>query len=321
MAKGRHDEPCVVDDEDRISSWLRDAALNEDGEDADELSKAMTIGPTTPPRRPLLQEYYDEVSPTNTTFSNNSTFDTPHSAVDGWIEDIFGDDVPDKVPIDDRTCCPNEERSLKRPHTNVDIDHFDTESRVSYDPPSEVTADLEEETSLAETSTAIAISHVEPEKPRPTWLTSCTQCIHADLPCSRKAPACSRCRRKGQAALCLLHRRPYPEEILRSDASWSSTLILLRLKDEDEGIWKEKLRLNDKVSSRAARRSVTDKEKLQETWRSEVDHKNWVLPSVDSPRGDFRSNRTRVMKAYPGEGIGERKDRFSYQELCVVMND
>ena len=244
MAKEGQSELCIVDDEDRILSWLRNAALDEYGDDADELGDAVTIDSVTPPRRNLLREYFDEISPTNTSFSSGSIFDTPQSPANGCIEDVFGDDIPDKVPIDNCTYRPDEEDDLAWPQAHISIDQFDAESHVSYDPPSEVT---EESTDIAEISTAVAIPHIDADKPRPTWLTSCTQCIHADLPCSREAPACSRCGRKGQAALCLLHRRPYPEEILKSDASWSTTLILLRLRDEDEEVWKEKLRLNDKV--------------------------------------------------------------------------
>lgn len=246
MCKERQDRPYIVNDKDRISSWLRDAALNECVDDADELGDAETSDAITPPRRPLLREYYDEISPTNTRFSSGSIFDTPQPPADGWIEDVFGDDIPDNVPAYNRTYCHDEEDSAW-PQAHISVDQFDAETHVFYDPPSEVT---EESTDIAETPTTVAIPYIDPEKPRPTWLTSCTQCIHADMPCSRKAPACSRCRRKGQAALCLLHRRPYPKEILGSSAPWSTTLILLKLKDEDKEMWNKKLRLKDKVSLR-----------------------------------------------------------------------
>lgn len=319
MAKERQNESCIVDDEDRISGWLCHATLNEYDDDVDELGDAALIDPVTPTRRPLLPEYYDEVSPTDTSFSGGSIFDTPPSPVDGWIEDVFGDDLPDKVSSDGLAYHRGEYNDSARLQLHISIDHVDSGSHASYDPPSEVTADLERETEGS--SAAVTIPHIDRDKPRPTWLTSCTQCIHAYLPCSRKAPACSRCRRKGQAALCLLHRRPYPEEILKSDASWSTTLKLLRLKDEDEDTWKEKLRLEDQVCRGASHTSMTDERQLQENWSAQNYQENWVLPSIESPRGDFRSNRIRVVKAYPGEGRGECKDRFSYQELCVTMDD
>lgn len=96
---------------------------------------------------------------------------------------------------------------------------------------------------------------------------------------------------------------------------------LLRLKDEGENTWKEKLRLEDQVCRGASHLSMTDERQLQENWRAQNDKKNWILPSLESLRGDFRSNCIRMVKAYPAEGRGECRDRFNYQELAVVTND
>lgn len=250
MGKKEQHEPYIVDDQEWISSWLRDADHQECEKGVSKLGDVATMDPITPPRRVSLPAYYEEVSPTNTSFSGDSIFDTPTSADDGSIEDPFTEGDPDTAPVDilGWGTSSNEDRSCTAGQISIDTDHSEADSLASYDSPSEVANRIKGTQDLSgETSREATAPLVDPDKPRPTWLTSCTQCIHADLPCSRKAPACSRCKRNGQAALCLLHRRPYPEEILNSDATWSTTLILLKLKDEDEETWKAKLKLVNEV--------------------------------------------------------------------------
>ncbi|KAF3035905.1 hypothetical protein E8E12_002141 [Didymella heteroderae] len=207
MGKYGVHEPHDLEDDNRISSWVRHAT-------DDELGDLLAINPSTPTRRPSTPTYYEEVSPTNTTFSSGSVFDAPNSPVDGWIEDVFCDDAPDKVPSNNVSRRLDGQKKSAKSQIYINTDHFNVKSHASYDPSHTITTDLEEETNLAETSVA-------------------------------------------------LHKK----------------------------------------------------------WLFENDYRNWVLPSVESPRSGYRSNRIRAAKAYPGEGRGEGKDIFSYQELCVVMND
>lgn len=251
MEKKQRTEPYVLDDVDRISSWLRQATHEQYEDDMSELGQLTTIEPITPRRHPSLPTFYAEASPTDTAFSGHSVFDTPSSPGNGWIEDVFSDEVPDIIPGDDsKTRLDKEQKArLSKNQTLLDIDDSEAGSRVSYDPPSEA-EDLEE-VANAQITIATSLPSLDPCKPRPTFLTSCLQCIHADLPCSRRAPACSRCKRKGQAALCLMHRRQYPDEIRTSDATWCTTLKLLKLRSEDQETWKKKLELADEVSTAA----------------------------------------------------------------------
>ncbi|KAJ4379246.1 hypothetical protein N0V86_005291 [Didymella sp. IMI 355093] len=311
MGKAKAQKPHIVDGNDRISIWLRNADQEDYEEGDSKLRDAPTVDPTTPPRRALLPTHYEEISPTNTSFSEDSIFDTPGFSGSGWYDDdVFHDDDPDAVPADDLRWCSIEKERLSYAATtpaHVDADSWEADSHASYDPPSEAADDLQKASKVQEeVSSAAAEPTLDSDKPRPTFLTSCIQCIHADLPCSRKAPACSRCKRKGQAALCLLHRRLYPEEIKKSDATWYTTLVLLKLRGEDNDMWKEKLKLANK---------------LRDLHLGEQSHRNWTLPPVDSPRGDFRTHGTKVPKTYPSEGKGEGKHKHSYQELCVVVDD
>ncbi|KAJ4339473.1 hypothetical protein N0V87_003171 [Didymella glomerata] len=246
MEKKQRTEPYVLDDVDRISSWLRQATHEQYEDDMSELGQLTTIEPITPRRHPSLPTFYAEASPTDTAFSGHSVFDTPSSPGNGWIEDVFSDEVPDIIPGDDsKTRLDKEQKArLSKNQTLLDIDDSEAGSRVS-------------------------------------------------------------CKRKGQAALCLLHRRQYPEEIRTSDATWCTTLKLLKLRSEDEETWKKKLELADE---------------LRHLNISQKDYKNWVLPLIESPRGDFRSYGTKIPKKYPSEGKGERMDKHSYQELCVALD-
>jgi hypothetical protein len=66
------------------------------------------------------------------------------------------------------------------------------------------------------------------------------------------------------------------------------------------------------------KRKVELASELCEKWSAEQDKKNWVLPSIDTPRGGWRAakNSVRIKKmSHPGEGIG----RLSFCELFVDM--
>lgn len=220
MSSESSDKPHGLDDR-RLASWLRGTTHEYDG--VGELGDGIAGDPVTPPRRAALLVCCEEVSPTNTSFSGGSVFDAPRAAGGGWIEDVFCDDIPDEAPgADVWSRTDGEVKDLA-----VDLDG------------------LPGTTETPRTTAPLS----DPDSPRPTWLTSCLQCIQADLPCSRKAPACSRCKRNGQAALCLLHRRLYPEEISGAGATWPTALKLLKLEDEDAEIWERKLQLASEVCS------------------------------------------------------------------------
>mgnify|MGYP004517714219 CR=1 FL=1 len=250
MLKKEQQETCIADDQAWISSWLQHADHQKYDEGLSELGDMGIIEPITPLRQAPLMTYYEEMSPATTSFSGGSIFDTPRSSGDSWIEDPFCNDVPDTAPANDQGCSwdKTKRHSTRLVRTHPGTVHSDVSSLASYDPPTGVADVLEEDTDLSgEALKDTAAPPIDPDKPRIVFITSCTQCILANLPCSRTIPHCSRCRRNGQAALCLLHRRKFLEEISRSDASSCTTPVLLKLKGEDEGVWKKKLRLAGQV--------------------------------------------------------------------------
>lgn len=231
-------------DQDRVSNWLRDASLQEH-DDVSEIGDSAPREPATPPPgRSLLVQYCEEVSPTNTSFTSDwaSVFDEPDTQCDAWIEDPFGNDVPDASPTHEEL--HNSQTKVMRSSARSDLTVLNTGRSVaaSYDS-TEVAETLGEEGAniLAEAATA----PIDPNKPRITQINSCTQCTVADLKCSRSVPSCSRCNRKGQGSLCLLQRARYRGE-LDSDLPCSST-VLLKLKDDDESIWQQKVNLSKEV--------------------------------------------------------------------------
>lgn len=56
---------------------------------------------------------------------------------------------------------------------------------------------------------------------------------------------------------------------------------------------------------------------LKASWRTEEDRRNWVLPAVDGPRGDFRADGTHLPRNYVGEGKGQ----LMFRELHVVIEE
>jgi len=79
---------------------------------------------------------------------------------------------------------------------------------------------------------------------------------------------------------------------------------LLKVKGEDEAIWKRKVELA---------------ETLCKKWVAEQDKRNWVLPDVGSVRGGWGKRKGRVgmeKLGHPGEGIG----RLAFRELFVDVD-
>ncbi|KAJ4353137.1 hypothetical protein N0V95_003609 [Ascochyta clinopodiicola] len=241
-------ETRIVDEQEWNSSWLRDADHEECNQDGNNVGDVGAVGVVTPQRRSPQILSYDEVSPTTTNFSLGSVFDVPEGFGDSWIEeDPFCDDVSGVISILD--CEAKVVRDSRETLQQEDLgDNFKVRSFASFDLPSEVEEGLAN--SINTTCRAhvdIAALLIDRDGPRITWITSCTQCILADLPCSRTTPCCSRCKRNGQANVCLLHRRKFREEVDSSEAEAYTTLVLLKLQGEDESHWREKLRLAREV--------------------------------------------------------------------------
>ncbi|KAF2404230.1 hypothetical protein EJ06DRAFT_578912 [Trichodelitschia bisporula] len=101
----------------------------------------------------------------------------------------------------------------------------------------------------------------------------CLQCVLKRLPCDQRLPSCSRCRRAGDGAVCLVQRVITHQE--RED--WgvgfglARYVTLVRL-GEGEGEWGEKKGVEEVLL-----------ERLQER----LDRENWVLPVNDGRMGAF----------------------------------
>ena len=225
---------------DQVLSWLRDASHQEYDDVVSELGDSVPREPVTPSRRSLLVQYCEEVSPTNASFASDSAsiFDELDDQRDVWIEDPFGDDVPDTSPTREQLHYPQTKGVQSIAGSDLTVLNTGRSVAASLDP----TQVAEEGANI---SVEAAVAPIDPDKPRITRITSCTQCTVADLKCSRGVPSCSRCNRKGQGSLCLLQRARYMEE-LDEDLPCSPT-VLLKLKDDDELIWQQKVMLNKEV--------------------------------------------------------------------------
>ena len=227
---------------DQVWSWLRDAGHQEYDDVVSEIGDSAPREPATPSRRLISVQYCEEVSPTNASFASDSAsvFDEPDTQCDVWTEDPFGNDVPDVSPTDGKfDYSPTKfVRSIAR----SDLTAFNTGRSIAVSLDSTEVAETLEGTDV---SVEAAATPIDPNKPRITRITSCTQCTVADLKCSRGVPSCSRCDRKGEGSLCLLQRARYTEEI--ESALPGSPTVLLKLKDDDELMWQQKVMLNKEV--------------------------------------------------------------------------
>ncbi|KAF2999425.1 hypothetical protein E8E13_007406 [Curvularia kusanoi] len=295
---GIKERACTAEEQERVSDWLQQVCRYEEYD-----SEVSELGDGTPPelatppsKRSGLVQYCTEISPTNTSFSSKSVFDATDTQYDIWADDPF-DDTPDAGAhaLDHAV---ESKLKLSDTRSHLPTHHAfcsDVASHVSVEPSSE-TATLSEYASTTDVAAAAAI---DPNAPRIFRITSCTQCVVADLPCSRTVPGCSRCKRNGQASLCLLHRDKFLDERDKTDPLSYSTPVLLRLKDDDEAIWQQKVQLA---------------EQFKEAWRVREDRKNWVLPSLDGLRCHKRSSDM-SQKRFRGEGMGD----LVLKELHVVV--
>ena len=312
-------ETCPVDDNKRISNWIRGIDSGGCDEGVYELENDKAVTPATPTRRLTPHLYYEENSPTNTTFSGGSIFNTPHRPRDAWNGDPFRDDLSiatsvshehEYIQSKSKQCnqiLAPEVSTLSRPY-----------SVVSFEPPSELDQEVEDELGdfpdIAPPSPCLV-----PDQPRIVRLASCLQCTLEGLPCSRSVPSCSRCKRAGKPETCLLYRQKFLEEIRRSDSETCTALVLLKLKDEGPATWQEKLATEKEVCGLLFFPSNDGPwlriEQLHAAKLAKQDRDNWVLPPVCSPRGNFRHASVHVPKPKLGEGPSD----WVHRELYVDM--
>ncbi|KAJ4366808.1 hypothetical protein N0V83_007333 [Neocucurbitaria cava] len=291
---------------EHIAGWLNDLDITDGDEDESESDGSKTQDkrhtPNAPQRQPYVGEICDEISPTNTSFSGTSIFDSPlrkysrleHAAPSSeHIDD--DDDTSDATSVDEEAWEQNE----KNKHVE-DVQH--THSNVAHANGASSTNSSLNTTSVLDPNplTPLETPHNPNNVPRTVWLASCLQCTLSNLPCSRTPPSCTRCARKGQAELCLLQRRLFAEEILRVGCTYRVP-VLLKMKGESEEVWKRK---GEVASEWFAK------------WRHEQDRRNWVLPDVCGRRGGYPVIGRGVGRVeHPGEGKGQ----IVHAELIVEM--
>lgn len=191
---------------DRVISWLEDMHFGSDSEQ-DKVEPA-----TPPPKRPFHEQSFNEVSPTDTTFSGGSVFDKPYCQ-----NLLLGSPGPYHDDISDVTSVDGEEREpIKQPI-------FQSSHLPAH------AADVTDKTCLP-----------DPNAPRLTTILSCIQCTLANLPCSRTPPACTRCTRNATPS-CLLQRRLFSDEIAAAPTDLCTQPVLLKLVSESEEVWEKKM--------------------------------------------------------------------------------
>ncbi|KAG9196193.1 hypothetical protein G6011_01314 [Alternaria panax] len=303
--------PRDVECPDRIQGWLQklySKGYQVDDSQCDETTQdqVVILEPRTPTRQPNSCTTLDEISPTDTSFSGQSVFDARlhrNSFGSSTPKCRIRDDDSDASSItsDVRVPTPKNEGTLER-HVPRDFSLLPSAPSVSLDSHNS-TSDTDA-CELAAVPVPTALTQ-DPVEPRPVWITSCLQCTLAGLPCSRTYPHCSRCKRHDRAEDCLLQRRSFISESLNpTQEGGCKSPILLKVEGEDDEFQKRKVNL-------AA--------ELCEKWIVGQEKKNWVLPTVGSPRGGWRTRKDRVKKekiVHPGEGIG----RLSFHELFVDMD-
>lgn len=232
-----------------IESVLREAKLDLVAQWVETLSIA---GPSTPPpKQYAIQQPRDDdsrkvsptdskISPTDSKFSSNSVFDSPGSALRGTAYEHYAE---------------TEASSIDKKQ-EVDVREENSIQIVPKDSGA-ILPTLIEEGSLHDSSynvppLAVSLAPVPEEAfdPRATksiWLSSCLQCVLADLPCSRTLPACSRCVRNTCGELCLVRRRPLHIEVQDQNGHVEAKSILLKQVGDDETVWQKKNALQEEV--------------------------------------------------------------------------
>ena len=311
-----------AEDLDGIKGWLR--KLDVDGLEADVISgyhdKRTTesrLQPVTPPRRPhTVLGVHEEISPTDTSFSGRSIFDKPlrkklnhgspsrgYQVLDDASDTSESEREWEPTPIEECTLKPKADCAIEDPIVLQSAQASTSSSAILNSYCQSLHVDIHDPPKPAEPTTQL---YHDADTPRLVWLTSCLQCTLVGLLCSRTHPCCSRCKRTDNPELCLLHRRSFIFETLDpSKSDKCRNPILLRVKGEDDAVWRRKVDLS---------RELTDK------WLSEQDKKNWVMPTIESQRGGWKKKR--MFQTVPGKDIhpGEGSGRISYKEFVVDLD-
>lgn len=243
---------------EHIAGWLNDLDITDADEDESEIDGSKTQDnrhtPNTPQRQPYVCEASEDISPTNTSFSGTSVFDSP---LRKYSRPEHANHSYNQIREDESDITSVDGEAWEQDEKNKQVEDVqNTHSNVAHaNGVSSTTSSLTSTTSSVSTTSVLDPNHLtpsitqhDPKTPRTVWLASCLQCTLANLPCSRTPPSCTRCARKGQAELCLLQRRLFAEEILRVGCTYRVP-ILLKMKGESEGVWKRKRDLASEVSS------------------------------------------------------------------------
>ncbi|KAF1957571.1 hypothetical protein CC80DRAFT_560942 [Byssothecium circinans] len=332
---------------DAVATWLQNVKVVEDDDDLDprdggqqlddsghESSPGKKVTPCTPLQRPQLAQIYDEVSPTDTNFSNTTIFDTPTSPISplarkaGYAETIASSvEDDDDIEDVDGVCRPQRSTAvneaavtisppafrlfLRRAEEQEPKEQEQAASRLNTLPPSpnpqhpEPKDDRDAELPWSSIDTSVSAS-ILPNPPLPSppptpvlvFFQSCLQCTLADLPCSRTPPSCTRCVRNGCGSLCLLLRRRQSFDHVKGYTLLMPFPVLLKTVGTDEGVWRRKVELAEGLVRR---------------WREGRERANWVLPSsVVCERGGWKGEG-RVLEFHPGGGRG----RVGWGWVCL----
>ncbi|KAH7378456.1 hypothetical protein DE146DRAFT_741247 [Phaeosphaeria sp. MPI-PUGE-AT-0046c] len=227
--------PVRRDDEEveKVMGWLEELEMVEE---AEEEEKEREAEPFTPQRRSCTNE--EQVSPTNTSFSETSLFDQPCPARREESNDDDNTSVTSISPSANSTCRTDKlqlERTL--PPTS--------QASLAKTLPAVLANDPNPPPSLADT-------HI--------CLLPCLSCTSLSLPCSLTLPICSRCKRNKNTCVFLRHR--VTEEIDAANMETCTLPVLFR-QQEGEEEWQGKVE--------AARRVMDEMERRGE-------RENWVLP-------------------------------------------
>lgn len=258
----------VEDDETTsVRTWLEDVQIVDGEVEPGRVTERQTqsgskkSAPYTPPRRPQLVDKYEEVSPTDTTFSHGSVFSSSHSTPASPLSPISPTHINSKAQYpetDASSICGGEVEGIARNKDSTGlllpqvVPHGSRPASLnSYDPPSK-DEDVHLAESLLDAQNGAVAAPIESiaftqDTPWLTWITSCLQCTLAGLPCSRTPPACSRCQRNGYGEICLLQRRRTRREMVNGNGMLNTAPVLLTLHGSDETVYTRKVELTKEV--------------------------------------------------------------------------
>ncbi|KAF2024441.1 hypothetical protein EK21DRAFT_117759 [Setomelanomma holmii] len=297
-------------DPGRVTGWLKGLRIEDDEGEKDavnhQLEQKERVVPVTPPRRGNVYQQVEEIFPTDTSFSSGSIFDTPcrldYELETPYAPRTFRDDESDITSLDqdDRDWDSEKNTPADRLQQPLFASHdLSSASLNSFNPSCSGTS-IDPNSVLSPIRSPTPPPH-NSNTPRIVTVLSCLQCTHANLPCSRTTPSCTRCIRNSMSKSCLLLRRRFPEEIDPSKPQHCTVPVMLERKAEDENEWARKMKVM---------------QTMREVWQHREDKRNWVLPRVDSEvRVDWRveGRVDWVEEKWLSEGLG----RVVFEEVVV----